>query len=259
MLKLTVAQGKGGVAKTTTAVHIAAGLARHGRRTLLVDLDSQRDATKWAGLEEEPQLGLEDVLLRGADPHRVIVEGRWPGLRVLPAVRSQVDGGIDVGIALAGRLPIKLLLRSVLDQLDQAYEFAVLDCPPRVSLVVQNGLAAADWLLAPIEPSNLAMSGLSDFVSQVEGLRGTALHSARWLGLLPVKLAPRERMTRAAITELTAAAEAAAAAGLELRIFNGVPRRAGIEAWIKAGQVAEPESDVGRAYEAVTTAVLELE
>jgi len=87
-------------------------------------------------------------------------------------------------------------LRRALADLPDSYQYIILDCPPSASLIAQNALAAADWILAPVEASNFAIAGLGNFYRWVEALREAGVHDAQWLGLLPTKYDRRQRISR---------------------------------------------------------------
>ncbi len=155
---IAVANAKGGAGKTTLAVHLATGLARAGQRVLLVDLDSQANATGWLlGPLAENAAGVADVLTRGLPLERVVreVPGR-EGLSVAPATAALA--GAD--LALAGEVGGETLLAKALAPVAGRFDLVVLDCPPNLGLSVVSALYAARWLLAPVPPSFLALAGL---------------------------------------------------------------------------------------------------
>jgi chromosome partitioning protein len=155
---IAVANAKGGAGKTTVAVHLAAGLARAGQRTLLVDLDSQANATGWL-LPPLPSSapGIADALVRGLELDKVLLEAPdRPGLWVAPATPALA--GAD--LALAGEVGGETLLAKALAPMADRFDVVVLDCPPNLGLSVVSALYAARWLLAPVPPSFLALAGL---------------------------------------------------------------------------------------------------
>lgn len=120
-------------------------------------------------------------------------------------------------------------LRRALADLPDNYQYIILDCPPSASLIAQNALAAADWILAPVEVSNFAIAGLGDFYRWVEALRDVGVHDAQWLGLLPTKYDRRQWISRDPVPVLT---------GLGIPILAPIPRHVGIEDLVAERAVA---------------------
>src|SRR5206468_895510 len=145
---VALANQKGGVGKTTTAVNLGAALAELGHRILLIDLDPQANATSSFGLQGTDGTSLYDPLLGGASITEKILPTRRDGLFIVPA---DIDlAGAEVEIA---RMPNHLTrLAETLKPLqdDSTFEFVLLDCPPSLGILMSNALAAADELLTPI-------------------------------------------------------------------------------------------------------------
>lgn len=166
---IAVANAKGGAGKTTLAVHLAAGLARAGQRTLLVDLDSQANATGWLlGPLPASAPGVADSLVRGVPLERVLLDapGR-PGMTIAPATPALA--GAD--LALAGEVGGETLLAKALEPVASRFDAVVLDCPPNLGLSVVSALYAARWLVAPVPPSFLALAGLNRLKATLERVR----------------------------------------------------------------------------------------
>src|SRR6184192_237057 len=155
---VAIANQKGGVGKTTTAVNLGAALAESGKRILIVDLDPQANATSSFGLEEVGQISLYEALLGQAAITDKILPTRREGLFLVPADLDMA--GAEVEIA---RMPNHLTrLAETLKPLhtDQTFDFVFLDCPPSLGILMSNALAAADQLLTPIQCEYLALEGL---------------------------------------------------------------------------------------------------
>jgi chromosome partitioning protein len=168
MRTIAVVNQKGGSAKTTTALCLAVGLARRGRRTLLIDADSQGNASMTlldGAANDPPTLG--NVLLDQVDAQEAIRPTRVGGLDVLPADAQLAD----VALLLADGLGREHRLRNALDALDGRYDVAVVDCPPQTSLVVVNVLAAVAELIVPIDAGVYSVAGLASLQGTVEQVR----------------------------------------------------------------------------------------
>jgi chromosome partitioning protein len=216
---IAVGNQKGGVGKTTSAGYVAVGLAESGRRTLVVDLDHQGHVTRWLlspDAYERNQGDIVPALLHGAPLDDVILPTQWPGLDLAPA--SPNMAAVEAGLVPVPKREERLT--RALAQLGDRYAYIVLDCPPSAALIAQNALAAADWILAPVEASNFAIAGLGDFYRWVEAMREYGVHDAQWLGLLPTKYDARQRISRELVPVLT---------GLGIPVLAPIPRRVGIE------------------------------
>jgi chromosome partitioning protein len=162
---VAIANQKGGVGKTTTAVNLAASLAIAERRTLILDADPQGNATSGVGIvKHEVQLSLYDSLVEGRSPREVVlpVPAR-PHLSVLPATQDLVGAELQ----LVERPHREAALRSVLEALEADYDYIVVDCPPSLGLLTLNVLAAANTVLIPIQCEYYGLEGISQLLNTV--------------------------------------------------------------------------------------------
>ncbi len=172
---VAIANQKGGVGKTTTAVNLGAALAELGQRVLLIDLDPQSNATSALGLQELEGESLYQPLIGDAELADKILPTRSPSLFFVPA---DLDlAGAEVEIA---RMPDHLqrlarVLRPLRD--DHAFDFVLLDCPPSLGILMTNALAAADEILAPIQCEYFALEGLVKIVRVIEQVRASGANS----------------------------------------------------------------------------------
>lgn len=166
---VAITNQKGGVGKTTTSVNLSACLAQMGVRCLLIDLDSQGNATSGLGLAKEEGGSIYSALVEATDPHDVIRSTRMPHLSV---IRSHQElAGCEIELAQRGNHLTRL--REVLDQLRHSnhFDYVFLDCPPSLGVLMTSALAAADEMLVPIQCEYFGLEGLSSIVQVVQQIR----------------------------------------------------------------------------------------
>jgi chromosome partitioning protein len=177
---VAIANQKGGVGKTTTAVNLGAALAESGKRILIVDLDPQANATSSFGLQAVEQTSLYEPLVGDASIIERIFPTERDGLFIVP---SDLDlAGAEVEIA---RMPNHLTrLAETLKPLhaDQTFDFVFLDCPPSLGILMSNALAAADELLTPIQCEYFALEGLVKIVRLIEQVLDSGANERLTLG-----------------------------------------------------------------------------
>lgn len=162
--RLAVANQKGGVGKTTTAVNLGAALAELGYRVLVVDLDPQGNATTGLGINARSlEASIYDVILHDVPLEDVVEPTSLRNLFVVPATIDLAGAEIEL-VPLFSR---ELRLRRALDSVEGDYDFTLIDCPPSLGLLTVNGLAAASEVLVPIQCEYYALEGLGQLLRNV--------------------------------------------------------------------------------------------
>ncbi len=162
---LCIANQKGGVGKTTTAVNLAASLAAAEKRTLLVDIDPQGNAGSGLGIDKSAlRESIYDVLINDAEPAGVIVKTDLPALHILPSTPDLAGAELEL-VSESGR---ELKLRNALATIEGSYDYILIDCPPSLNLLTLNAMAAAGSVLIPIQCEFYAMEGLSQVLNTIK-------------------------------------------------------------------------------------------
>lgn len=248
MRTIAIANHKGGVGKTTTSVNLAAGLARAGFRTLLVDVDAQAHATFWfADDPSEIDFDLQDVISKNVPMEKAILSTRIQGLDLLPATLALAP--LETELVSMTRREDRI--QRALAGVEGAYDFAVLDLAPSLSLVTLAALAAATDVIAPVSATKLAVGGLGAFLSWTDDFRSEGVITAPLLGILVTMVDSRTRVAREVLDAL---------GDSDLPMFETtIPRRVAAEDQVGDRLVVgdeEANPDLAAAYQAFVDEVI---
>lgn len=195
---ISILNQKGGVGKTTSAINLAAYLAKQGRSVLVVDFDPQGNATSGLGIDSKSlQLTLADALDKNQELGKVIIGTKIKNLSVVPSDARLASSEVE----LAGKSDREQALKNLLN-LVTSYDYVLIDCPPSLGLLTVNALTASNYVLIPVQAEYYALEGLSQLLQVMQNVMGGLNPDLELLGVLVTMYDKRTSLSRQVYADL---------------------------------------------------------
>ena len=195
---IAIANQKGGVGKTTTAINLSGCLGVLEYKTLIVDADPQANATSGVGLDPRNTKNIYDCLINDIDPNDLIINTENPNLDILPSHIDLVGAELEM-INLPRR---EYMLKTALDKIRHKYDFIVIDCSPSLGLITVNALTAADSVVIPVQCEYFALEGLGKLLNTIKIVQGRLNMDLEIEGILLTMYDTRLRLANQVVEEV---------------------------------------------------------
>lgn len=196
---LALANQKGGVGKTTTAINLSAALAADGKRVLLVDADPQANASSGLGVDiRDLQASIYECLVNGLDPHEAVIKTEVEHLDLIPSHIDLVGAEIEM-LNLPDR---EQLLKRVLQQVRGDYDYILIDCSPSLGLITVNALTAADSVIIPVQCEFFALEGIAKLLNTIKIIKSQLNPNLSIMGFVLTMYDNRLRLSNQVLDEV---------------------------------------------------------
>jgi chromosome partitioning protein len=195
---IAIANQKGGVGKTTTAVNLGGSFGVLEYKTLIVDADPQANATSGVGFDPKQTRNIYDCLINDVHPSEVILKTENPNLDILPSHIDLVGAELEM-INMPGR---EYLMKKVLDKIKDSYDFILIDCSPSLGLITVNALTAADSVMVPVQSEYYSLEGLGKLLNTIKIIQGRLNTDLDIEGILITLYDTRLRLANHVVEEL---------------------------------------------------------
>ena len=162
---IAIANQKGGVGKTTTAINVSAYLGHYGYKTILIDMDPQSNATSGLGiLQKDINISAYSLIIYSEDPNKALIETPYENLKLIPSTKQL--SGAEVELVTVFKREYRL--KEAIQKIEESYDFIIIDCPPSLGLLTINSLAAAGDIIIPIQCGYFALEGVAQLLNIID-------------------------------------------------------------------------------------------